>query len=124
MKPIRSMMLLAAWPALAAAQAAFPTDFPAGATPLDSEALRTRLTGTVQYYKTATGSEIRLQIDSKILYVNATNFSDNGAWRVEGSALCADLKRLPPGCSEIRAVGDEPYLQRSTNKEVVRMYTK
>lgn len=106
-------------PALALAQPALQTEFPAGAVPLEPAALQKLLSGRVFLVVPAAGPPWRLQFNESYAYINVANRSDSGRWRVEGSAICMDWRIFPSGCSETRRDGDTVYLKRSTNGEVV-----
>lgn len=121
MRPSVAAAILALAPALAAAQGAFPTAFPEGAKELAPDALAQRLAGNVYVVKPANGPPYRLQYQKDVVYFNMGNVSDEGAWRVEGSAACVEFKRIPSGCSQMRLVGDVLYTKRNSNGEVVVM---
>lgn len=104
------------------AQPAFPTEFPAGSSPLSPEPLTKLVAGKVFKLKPATGAEIRVEYRDDWAYFNVGNSSDSGKWKAEGSAICVDWKRIPPGCSEMRMVGDTLYTKRVSNGEVLPMH--
>ncbi len=106
-------------PALALAQSALKTEFPAAAVPLEPPALQKLLSGRVFHVAPAEGSPWRLQFNDTYAYINVGNRSDSGKWRVEGSAVCMDWRFFASGCSEARRDGDTLYVKRSTNGEVV-----
>lgn len=117
---LRTFLVLALLaPTLALAQASFPTVFPADAVPFEPEALKQRLAGKVFIMKPAAGAEIRLQYQDTNAYFNVGGASDSGKWRVDGSSVCVDWRRIAPGCSEMRRVGDTIYTKRASNGEVV-----
>lgn len=107
----------------ASAQEAFPTTYPAGATPLTGNDITNRLTGKVFKVQSVPNGSWRLEFD-KFGYVfvdTARGFRDNGPWRVEGGKWCAKLAKLGESCEELYALGDTLYYKRSKNGEVVPM---
>lgn len=108
-------------PLVCLAQDSFPTVFPDGARPLESAVLQQKLTGKVASLTYANGIKVRVEYKTDYAFVNTRNASDSGKWRVEGSAMCFDWQRFPPGCSEVRSVGDVLFLKRVTNGEIVQM---
>lgn len=113
---------LALSPLVCFAQGSFPTAFPDGALPLEPAVLQQKLTGKVVNLTYANGVKVRVEYKTDYAFVNTANASDNGKWHVEGSAMCFDWKRFPPGCSEVRSVGDALFLKRVTNGEIVQMH--
>ena len=111
-------------PALAFAQAAFPTDWPADAQSLTADVLRQRLVGKTFLAKSLTGSDVRTEYKDAIVFINTGETSDSGKWRTEGSSVCIEWKRLRAACSEVRAVGDVLYVKRANNGEVMAMLPK
>jgi hypothetical protein len=103
----------------AAAQTAFPTEFPPGATELSTEELTKLLDGRVYRLKPLKGPEIRIEYRGGWAYVNIGNTTDGGRWRLENSAICFEWKTLQPGCSEVRLVGNVLYTKRPTSGEVL-----
>ena|SRR5687767_363447 len=124
---MRAFTLLVMIPAIALAQA-FPTDFPAGAVALESDALKKRVTGKTFRVKPADGVEYEILFQDSHAVVNIFGsrgvVSDSAPWRVEGSATCIDFTKLRPGCTEFRVVGDVLYSKRASNGEVVVMQPK
>jgi len=118
---MRLMLALLVAPAIAAAQAAFPTEWPDGAQPLSPEALRQQLAGKTFIAKSLTSLPVRTQYQEKYVYLNIGSTSDSGTWRTEGSAVCIEWRTLRPSCSEIRAVGEALYVKRANNGEVMAM---
>src|SRR5262249_12716688 len=114
---ILSVLLLA--PVVAAAQAAFPTEWPSGAQPLSPAELRQKLVGKSFVAKSVSGPDVSTQYDETYAYINVGNTSDSGTWRTEGSAVCNDWRKLRAACSEIRAVGDVLYVKRANNGEIM-----
>ena len=112
-----SLLLLA--PTFALAQLWVPTVFPSEAVPLTPEALKQRLAGKAFLVRPAAGAEMRLQYQETDALINIGNSSDSGKWRVEGSSVCVDWQKFPPGCSEVRLVGDVMYTKRASNGEIV-----
>lgn len=113
------------WPFAALAQNTapnFPTEFPPGAAELSADDLKTRLAGKVFRVTRADGNHWRLQFNTLGYYfVNTTSgFADDGRWRTDGSKLCNEARRGTSGCSDVRLVGDQLYLKRAVNGEVVR----
>jgi hypothetical protein len=111
-------------PAAALAQAPAPTEFPSDAVPLASEALRQRVMGKVFVINPVAGAPLRVEYRDVYAFVNVGNFNDSGKWRVEGSSVCVDWKKAPPGCSEARLAGDILYVKRTSNGEIVAMQPK
>ena len=99
-----------------------PTDFPADAVAFSAEALQARLAGKVFRVTRPDGNHWRVQFkDNGYFFVNTHNgFADDGRWRTEGSSVCIDPRRSQAGCSEMRAAGEQLYLKRAANGEVVR----
>jgi len=116
---IFSVILLA--PTVALAQASFPTEFPAGAVPFSSQALRERVAGKSFTVKPAAGKEYRIQYDEVRAYLDVGSFNDSGPWKIEGSSVCIEFTRAPSGCSEFRQAGAVTYTKRASNGEVVVM---
>jgi hypothetical protein len=98
------------------------TEFLPGASELRADDLKARLAGKVFRVTRADGNHWRLQFqDNGYVFLNTHNgFADDGRWRVEGSKLCADMRRAASGCSDMRLVGDALYLKRAVNGEIVR----
>ncbi|MES2956789.1 MAG: hypothetical protein V4792_01315 [Pseudomonadota bacterium] len=101
---------------------AVPQEFPAGAQPLATEALRTRLADKVYGVKVASGTAWRLQFNANgFYYVNVSNgFTDNGKWRLEESRLCTAPQKSTASCNEMRLVGEVLYLKRDSG-EVIKL---
>jgi len=118
---MRVLLALLVVPAIASAQAAFPTEWPSGAELLSPEALRQQLVGKTFLAKSLTGPNVRTQYQDKYVFINAGSTSDSGTWRTEGSAVCIEWRTLRPSCSEIRAVGEALYVKRANNGEVMAM---
>ena len=125
-----SLLLLLSWPPLPArAQAAMtlgaPTEFAADAMPLEDDALRERVAGKVFAVKPADGSTWRLEYKANgYMFIDiSTGFRDDGTWKVADGKLCSALKRIPPGCGEVRSKGDTLFLKR-TNGEIVALTIK
>ena len=100
------------------------TAFPAEAKPLSPAMLIKLVTGKVFVLKPATGPEIRLEYRDEWAYLNTGSRSDHGRWRADGSAICVEWSRLPPGCSEMRIAGDTLYTVRASNGEVLAVHPK
>jgi len=107
-------------PVLAVAQS-FPTEWPKDAQALAPDALRERLLGKTFLAKSVTGADVRTQYQQTYVYINTGTTTDSGTWRTEGSAVCAEWKKLRAACSEIRAVGDALYVKRANNGEIMAM---
>ncbi|MBC7603480.1 MAG: hypothetical protein H7255_12580 [Ramlibacter sp.] len=88
---------------------------PEGSVPIEGEALRQRLSTKVFEF-TAPGTSVtsRLQYEANgFVFLNvSTGLSDSAAWRVEGPMLCAEWKKIPPSCSEMRVKGDLLFARR------------
>jgi|APDOM4702015248_1054824.scaffolds.fasta_scaffold157226_2 hypothetical protein len=98
-----------------------PTEFPSGATPLESNVLQQRLSGKVFRVATASGTVWRWQLqDSGYFFLNVGNFADSGKWRTEGSALCTQPQKSAASCNEMRLVGDTLYLKRDSG-EIIKL---
>lgn len=108
-------------PVVALAQAAFPTEFPAGATALEPVVLQQKLIGQVVHSVYASGAQVRVEYKADYAYLNTGNFSDSGKWRVDGSQVCIDWAKLSKACFEVRGVGEALYAKRATNGEIVLM---
>lgn len=104
------------------AQPALSTEFPAGSTSLEPAVLSKLIAGKVFKLKPANGPEIRVEYRDSWAYFNAGNASDFGRWQAEGSAICIKWTRIPPGCSEMRMVGDTLYTKRASNGEVLPLH--
>jgi hypothetical protein len=123
--PMRNavVLLACALPVAAAAQTApFPTEFPPGAVEMPPDDLKARLADKVFRVTRADGNHWRIQFkDNGYVFINTNNgFADDGRWRVEGSKLCSDVRRGTSGCADARLVGEQIYLKRSVNGEIVR----
>jgi len=117
-----------ALPSIAAAQG-FPTEFPAGSVPLEGEALRKRIEGQTYWVKPADGNEFRVQyLASKEVFLNiyfpGRTLSDTGTWRIEGSSVCVEWRQVKSGCTAHHLVGDQLYVKRASNGEVVVATTR
>ena len=121
---MRILPVLLAAPALAVAQASFPTEWPSGAVPLSAEALKQRLVGKTFVAKSVTGSDVRTEFQESYAYINTGSANDSGPWRTEGSAVCNEWRKLRPACSEIRAVGELLYVKRANNGEIMTLTPK
>jgi Protein of unknown function (DUF995) len=115
-----------AWvaPSFVCAQAAAPTEFPAEATPMAAEALRELLVGKTFVLKPVAGDEVRLQYQSDFAYINIGRVSDTGKWRIDGTSVCYEWKKIPVGCSEHRQSGNLVYVKRYSSGEVVVLQSK
>lgn len=107
----------------ASAQATFPTEYPAGATPVSGNDITARLDGKAFKVQSIPNGSWRLQFDKfGYAFLDTTRgFRDNGPWRVEGGKWCVKLEKLGDSCEELYAVGDTLYYKRSKNGEVVAM---
>lgn len=105
----------------AGAQAAFPTQFPQGAEAVEPEALQKMLTGQVFNLVYADGTRVRVEYTGTYAYLNVGNAQDKGKWRVEGTQVCVDWGRFPPGCFEVRQAAGALYAKRAVNGEIVLM---
>ena len=121
---MRFLLAFLVVPAIAAAQAAFPTEWPNGAQPLSPEALRQQLVGKTFVAKSLTSPPVRTQYQERYVYINIGSTSDSGTWRTEGSAVCIERRTLRPACSEIKAVGEALYVKRANNGEIMAMVTQ
>lgn len=110
-----------ALPLWVSAQTPFPTDFPADAIELSTEALSERLLGRAFHAKPVTANHYRVEFRKGHAFINIGQFSDSGTWRVDGGQLCVEWRRLPSGCSDIRSAGGNLYMRRTANNEVVVM---
>ncbi len=119
-----TVALLLAVPAVALAQANFPTEFPSDSVPLTQEDLKKRLTGKTFVSKPASGSDIRVQYRDTYAYINIGNMSDTGTWRVEGSSVCYEWRQIRPSCSEVRIAGGVLHLKRANNGEILTLVEK
>jgi hypothetical protein len=118
------LALICCLPVLAFAQAA-PTDFPADAQPLAPEALKAAIAGKSFAAKPAQGPTLRVEYKANgwAFVETSTGFRDTGTWRVEGSTVCATWQRNPAGsgCGEARQKGEQLYVRRVTNNEVLAL---
>jgi hypothetical protein len=124
MKAFVLAMAVVALPALA--QTKLVKEFPAGATALGPEAMKARFTpGTEFTFRSAEGYEVRMGLqEGGQATVAAPIGSDTGRWRIDGSAVCFELRRFASGCNEVKTVGDALYWKRVSNDEVVRLERK
>jgi len=106
------------------AQTKLVTEFPEGAKPLTAEALKERFSESDHAFRGANGAEIRLQFQGSFAQIGAPDRSDSGPWKIEGSAICFELKKFPSGCNEVRVAGEVLYWKRISNGEVVQLYRK
>jgi len=118
---MRILLLIFFAPIIAAAQATFPTEWPNGAQPLSSAELRQKLVGKRFVAKSLSGPDVRTQYDETYAYINVGNTSDSGTWKTEGSAVCNEWRKLRAACSEIKAVGDQLYVKRANNGEIMAL---
>ena len=118
---MRILLVIFFAPVIAAAQATFPTEWPNGAQPLSSAELRQKLAGKSFVAKSVTGPDVRTQYEETYAYINVGNTSDSGTWKTEGSAVCNEWRKLRPACSEIKAVGDQLYVKRANNGEIMAL---
>ena len=121
---MRLQPLLLCAPLWALAQSV-PTDFPADAQPLTPDALRAAIAGKSFAAKPAQGPSMRVEYKANgwIFVETASGFRDTGTWRVEGSSVCATWQRNPAGsgCGEARLKGEQLYVRRVTNNEVLAL---
>lgn len=115
------MAAVALLPVMAWAQAAFPTEFPAGAMVMEPSAVQQRLSGKVVNMTYANGQQVRLEYKERYAYLNVGNASDTGLWRAEPGRVCIEWQRFAAGCFEVRSVGEVLYAKRATNGEIVLM---
>ena len=118
---MRILLAVLIAPAIAFAQASFPTEWPSGAVALSPDTLRQRLVGKSFIAKSVTGPDVRTEYHDTVAYINIGSTSDSGAWRTEGSAVCNEWQKIRPACSEIRAVGEVLYVKRANNGEIMAM---
>jgi len=83
-------------PAIAAAQAAFPTEWPNGAQPLSPEALRQQLVGKTFVAKSLTSPPVRTQYQEEYVYINIGSTSDSGTWKTEDRPCASNGERSDP----------------------------
>ena len=121
---MRLLLAVLIAPAVAVAQASFPTEWPSGAEALSPDALRQRLVGKAFIAKSVTGPDVRTEYQESYAYINVGNTSDSGTWRTEASAVCNEWKKLRPTCSEIRALGEALYVRRANNGEIMALLPK
>ena len=118
---MRILLAVLIAPAVAFAQAAFPTEWPSGAEALSPDTLRQRLMGRSFIAKSVTGPDVRTEYQDTVAYITVGSTSDSGPWRTEGSAVCNEWKKLRPACSEMRVVGEVLYVKRANNGEVMAL---
>lgn len=107
----------------APAPAAAPPAWPANARILAPDDLRRRVAGKVFELPMDQGASLRLDYrDNGYVFINVhpSGASDTGRWRVDGSKVCAELRRYPSSCNEWRAVGERLMLRR-TNGQLVTL---
>ena len=121
---MRTFLALMLAPAAALAQSSYPTDFPSGAEPLTQEALKHRLTGKTFVAKPTVGDEVRTEYQDTFAYINVGGTSDSGKWRIEGSSICVEWRKIRPSCSEMRLAGDVLFVKRANNGEVMALVPK
>lgn len=119
---MRKWIALLAWPAVAWAQNAVPTEFPAEALAVEDAALQQRLAGHVYRAQLADGATWRLDYRRNgYVYLNTgSGFSDTGKWSAQGGQMCIEWNRAPSGCLPTRATAGQVFIQRG-NKEVVTL---
>lgn len=110
--------------ALLAASAMFNANaqaFGEGMSTPTADELKTMLTGNNFTVDRADGNHWRLQFKSNGYYfVNTSNgFSDSGEWKVDSGKLCAQPKKSPPGCSDVRVNNGVITLKRPNGEVVV-----
>ena len=118
---MRILLAVLITPAVAFAQASFPTEWPSGAEALSPDTLRQRLVGKSFIAKSITGPDVRTEYQDTVAYINVGTTSDWGTWKTEGSAVCNEWKKIRPACSEVRAVGDVLYVKRANNGEIMAL---
>lgn len=118
---MRILLALVAFPAIALAQASFPTEWPSGSQPLSADTLRERLVGKAFIARSVTGPDVRTSYQETYAFINVGNTSDSGTWRTEASSVCNEWKKLRPACSEIRALGEALYVRRANNGEIMAL---
>jgi hypothetical protein len=121
---MRMLLAFLVAPAVAIAQASFPTEWPSGALPLSPDALQQRLLGKAFIAKSVTGPDVRTEYQETYAYINVGATNDSGTWRTEGSAVCNQWRQLRPSCSEIRVLGEVLYVKRANNGEVMTLLPK
>jgi hypothetical protein len=97
-------------------QSPLPEEPPADSQQIAGEALRTRVSGkTFKFAAPGTPVTSRLQYNANgYVFLNvSTGMSDSAAWRIEGSQLCADWRKIPASCSEMRVKGDLLFAKRA-----------
>ncbi len=124
---MRPLLFLAALPLLASAQtpvppSGAPTSFPADAAAPTAEALRNNVAGKVLHATLFDGSTWRIDYrDNGYAYLDTgSGFRDTGKWHLEEDKLCAEWKKAPSGCNEVRTRGDTVFIKRA-NGEVVAL---
>ena len=124
MRPTLLSLLFLALPVLA--QTKLVTEFPDGATALTPEAMKARFTPGAEFsFRSAEGYAVRMSFqDGGQATIAAPVATDAGRWRIEGSSVCFELRRISSGCNEVRLVGDALYWKRASNDEVVRLEKK
>ena len=99
----------------AQAQSPLPQDPPQGAEPIAGEALRMRVSGKTFKYSVSDSpvtSRIQYNANGYVFLNVSTGLNDSAAWRIEGGQLCADWKKIPPSCNDMRVKGDLLFAKR------------
>lgn len=123
MKLLTTLILLSSAGAAVHAQAVAPSEFPADTAAPAADELRTRIAGKVFRVARADGNGWRLDYRANGYYfVNTdTGYTDKGTWRVEPGKLCTESPKSTPSCNEVRVRGEEIFLKRSSNGEVIAL---
>jgi hypothetical protein len=93
----------------------------AAALPLSPDTLRQRLAGKTFIARSVTGPDVRTEYRDTYAYINVGSTSDSGTWRTDASTVCNEWKKLRPGCSEIRALGEALYVKRANNGKIMAL---
>ena len=118
---MRFLLAFLVVPAIAAAQAAFPTEWPNGAQPLSPEALRQQLVGKTFVAKSLTSPPCANAVSRGVRLHQHRQYQRLGYMENRGSAVCIEWRTLRPACSEIKAVGEALYVKRANNGEIMAM---
>lgn len=99
-----------------------PTEFPADATPLNAETLKS-LAGKKFVGKRADGKSVLMEYGADFGYqvsmLGQAGMLD-GKVRLDGDKLCQEMRKtLESGCNDVRIKGNMLFYKRNVNGEVI-----
>jgi hypothetical protein len=99
-----------------------PKEFPAEGAIAPAAALKDRFAGKIYLATLADGTRWRIDYKANgYFFVNtSTGFNGAGDWHTDEGKLCSRLRGNPPGCNDVRLLGDVMYLKRDSG-EVIAM---